>query len=95
MSHGIHKDDPKRWFYVQDTGGGESSLIVFGNSGEQFVSELLTGQHILGDYLTEQELEIEVNLIANSADYYKNAVEGSSEKFQCPSQLYQPLPPPV
>ena len=93
MSHGIHKDNPKRWFYIQDEGTRESSLIVFGNSGQQFISELITGQHIIVACLTEEELEIEVNLIANIADYYKTSVEDSNAKFQGPSELYEPIVP--
>jgi hypothetical protein len=94
MSHGIHKDDPKRWFYAQDESTGESSLIVFGNGGEQFISEIITGQHIFVTYLTEKELETGVNLIANIADYYKTSIENSNGKFQGPSGLYEPFPIP-
>ena len=94
MSNHINKDDPKRWFYVQSDSSGESSLICFGFSGEQFISETITGQFLLEVYLTERELEIEVNLIAGSSNYYELAVENNSSKFQGPSTLYTPNIPP-
>ena len=94
MSNHIDKNDPKRWFYVQTDSSGESSLTCFGNSGAQFVSETITGQFSLEAYLTEKELETEVNTIAGNSEYYKNSVEGSFVKFQEPSGLYEPFPVP-
>ena len=88
MSNHIDKDDEKRWFYVQNNGSGEQSVIVFGNSGERYVTELLTGEPILQTYLTEQELELAVNTIANDSEYYQNCVETESEKFVAPSTIY-------
>ena len=89
MSNHIDKDDPKRWFYVQDNGTGETSLILFGNLGEVGVSELESGQPIVVNYLTEQELESAVNTIADNSEYYKDAVELESNKFMMPSGIYE------
>ena len=89
MSNQIDKDDPKRWFYVQDNGTGESSLILFGNLGEVDIAELISGQAIVMNYLTEQELETEVNIIAGNDEYYKDAVELESNKFMMPSGIYE------
>ena len=89
-NHIIDKDNPKRWFNVQKSGTGADSLAVFGNVGLQGETELETGeQHTLAAYLTEDELEIAVDGIAGSADYYKDAVEGGSYKFQMPSEKYE------
>lgn len=90
MSNHIDKDDPKRWFYVQDNGTGETSLVLFGNLGEVDKGELITGQAIVVNYLTEQELETQVNNIADETnEYYKNAVETESNKFMIPSEIYE------
>tara|TARA_R110000824_G_scaffold32024_1_gene103701 strand:- start:15 stop:296 length:282 start_codon:yes stop_codon:yes gene_type:complete len=88
MSNHIHKDDPNRWFIVQNNATGEESLIVFGHAGDQGVNELVTGEPILLDYLTEDEVEIKVNDIAGIANYYKDAVETGNSKFQLPSGKY-------
>ena len=95
MSNHIDKDNPKRWFYVQQDATGESSLTCFGYSGDQFISETITGQFLLEAYLTERELEIEVNLIAGSSNYYELAVQNYSDKFCYPSTLYTANTPPV
>lgn len=89
MSNHIDKDDPKRWFYVQDNGTGESSLILFGNLGEVDIAELISGQAIVMNYLTEEELETEVNIISGDPEYYKNSVETESNKFMMPSGIYE------
>ena len=88
MSNHIHKNDPNRWFIIQDNETGEESLILFGSAGSQGVNELVSGQPILLDYLTEDELEIKVNEIADIPNYYKDAVESGSSKFQLPSGKY-------
>ena len=90
MSHSISKNNPNRWFLVQDSGTGESSIILFGSAGEQGVNQLVTGQPVLLDYLTEDELEIKVNDVTGISDYYKDAVESGSPKFQLPSGKYLP-----
>ena len=87
MSHGIHKDDVNRWFLVYDNDQGELGFVLFGYVGAIDVNELETGQPNILSYLTEDELEIYLDNIAG-ADYYKNAVESQSEKFQPPSQKY-------
>ena len=89
MSKHINKNDPKRWYYIQDNGSGENSLISFGNLGDIGNSELRSGQPILVNYLTEQELETAVNDIAGDTEYYKNAVETESNKFMMPSNIYE------
>lgn len=87
MSHGIHKDDVNRWFLVSNTTPGEPGFVLFGYAGDFDVNELETGQPNLLSYLTEDELETYLDNIAG-ADYYKDAVESDSPKFQGPSQKY-------
>ena len=87
MSHAIHKDDVNRWFLVYDNDEGELGFVLFGYVGAIDVNELVTGQPNILAFLTEDELEIYLDNIAG-ADYYKNAVESQSEKFQGPSQKY-------
>jgi len=87
MSHGIHKDDVNRWFLVYNNDEGELGFVLFGYVGPIDVNELETGQPNILSYLTEDELEIYLDNIAG-ADYYKNAVESKSDKFQPPSQKY-------
>ena len=91
MSNHIGKDNPKRWVYVKTNESGESSLSCFGYIGEQGVNEIETGFPVLEGFLTEQELEIEVNLIADIPDYYKDSVETESNKFLAPSGIYDPI----
>ena len=88
MSNHIDKNDPKRWFYVQNNGTGEASLICFGNLGEVGGNELETGQVIVTNFLTEEELQSAVNTIAENPEYYMDAVELESDKFMMPSGLY-------
>ena len=87
MSHAIHKDDVNRWFLVYDNDPGELGFVLFGYVGAIDVNELETGQPNILSYLTEDELETYLDNITG-ADYYKNAVESDSEKFQPPSQKY-------
>lgn len=88
MSEQINRDDPKRWFIIQNNESGEESIIVFGNAGNQGETELTTGQPILLNYLTETELQTKVNEVTGIPDYYKDAVELADDKFQKPSGLY-------
>ena len=88
MSHHIEKDNPNRWFLIQNSGTSEPSIILFGSAGDQWVNEQVTGQPNLLDYLTEGELETEVNTVAGIPDYYKDSVETESRKFQGPSGIY-------
>ncbi len=93
-NHIIEKDNPKRWFNVQKSGTGADSLAVFGYVGPLGKTQLETGeQHTLSSYLTEDELEIAVDGIGGT-DYYKDAVEGGSDKFQMPSGKYESPGPP-
>ena len=93
-NHIIEKDNPKRWFNVQKSGTGADSLAVFGYVGPVGVGQLETGeQHTLDSYLTEDELEIAVDGIGGT-DYYKDAVESGSDKFQGESGKYPNPGPP-
>tara|TARA_Y100000310_G_scaffold186645_1_gene186792 strand:+ start:1166 stop:1459 length:294 start_codon:yes stop_codon:yes gene_type:complete len=94
MSNSISKNNPNRWFLIQDSGTGESSIIVFGKAGKQGVNQLVTGQPNLVTYLTEDELEIEVNNVAGIPNYYKDAVESGNDRFMGVSGKYTPTPPP-
>lgn len=87
MSHAIHKDDVNRWFLVYDNDEGELGFVLFGYVGAIDVNELVTGQPNILSYLTEDELEIYLDNIAGE-NYYKDAVESQSNKFQPPSQKY-------
>ena len=90
MAHGIHKDDINRWFLVYDNDLGEESFILFGYVGPINVNELSTGQPNILSFLTEDELEIYLDNIAGD-NYYKDAVETISDKFQGPSVKYEPI----
>jgi len=90
MSHAIHKDDINRWFLVYDNDTGEESFILFGYVGPININELSTGQPNILSFLTEDELEIYLDSIAGD-NYYKDAVETSSDKFQGPSGKYEPI----
>ena len=90
MAHGIHKDDINRWFLVYDNDPGEESFILFGYVGPINVNELSTVQPNILSFLTEDELEIYLDNIAGD-NYYKDAVETSSDKFQGPSGKYEPI----
>lgn len=89
MSHTINKNDDHRWFLVQTNGSGIESIVIFGNLGEVGTTELATGQEILLAYLTEDELEAEINEITGIENYYKDAVESDNEKFIMPSLKYE------
>ena len=91
MSNHIGKDNPKRWAYVKTNESGETSLSCFGYIGALGVTEIETGLPVIEGFLTEQELEIEVNLIADIPDYYKDSVETESNKFLAPSGIYDPI----
>ena len=91
MSKKITKDDPNRWFLVQSDTAGEEGISCFGYVGEQGSNELETGKPNLASYLTEQELEIQVNTIADIPNYYKDAVEDGNPKFVGESGIYEAL----
>ena len=90
MAHGIHKDDINRWFLVYDNDEGKEGFVLFGFVGPIDINQIMTGQPNFLPFLTEDELEIYLDNIAG-AGYYKNAVESESEKFQGPSQKYEPV----
>ncbi len=85
----ITLDNPNRWFFVMN-GEGEVGLVVFGYAGDQGATQVKTGQPTINAFLTEDALETFVNEDVGIADYYKDAVESESSKFQGPSQKYQP-----
>ena len=86
----ITKSNPNRWFFVSDVA---EMFNVFGYAGDVDVSEVVTGQPNIGAFLTEDELEVYVDTETGIANYYKDAVENSSEKFQGPSGKYNPIIP--
>jgi len=88
----ITKNNPNRWFYVIN-GDGEADIIVFGYAGDQGVTEVVTGQPTINAFLTEDELENFIDSDAGIPNYYKDAVENESVKFQGPSNKYEPIPP--
>ena len=89
MSNHIDKDNPNRWVLIQNDSTGEQSIVSFGYIGEQGKTELETGLPTLSSYLTEQELEIAVDTVAEDNEYYKNAVETDSGKFFGVSGIYE------
>jgi|TARA_Y100000310_G_scaffold170383_1_gene170524 hypothetical protein len=89
MGH-ISKTQENRWFVIQDNESGEPGIILFGHISLEL--ELDTGQPNLTVFLTEDELEIEVNNTAGIANYYKDAVESGSDKFQGESGKYSNPP---
>jgi len=86
----ILKEDPKRWFLVYNNDSGETSFILFGWVGPVNVNQLISGQPNILAFLTEDELEIYLDTLAGE-NYYKDAVETSSDKFQGPSGKYEPI----
>ena len=84
----IEKDNPNRWFYAKVEGTGEDSLKVFGYVGLQGKTELETGLPILETFLTEEELQIAVDDIAGTDNYYQNQIEIDSSKFTGESGIY-------
>jgi hypothetical protein len=90
MAHGIHKDDINRWFLVYDNDEGAEGFVLFGFVGPIDINQIMTGQPNFLPFLTEDELESYLDNIAGE-NYYKNAVETQSPKFQGPSQKYEPI----
>ncbi len=89
MSNHVDKDNPNRWALIQNNNTGEESIVSFGYVGEQGQTELETGLPNLTSYLTEQELETQVNTVAEDNEYYKNTVENDSGKFFGQSGIYE------
>jgi hypothetical protein len=87
----ITKENPNRWFLVTNS-DLETGFVIFGNVGPVNETELDTGQLNIYTFLTEDELEEYVDNIAGQ-EYYKNAVENNSPKFQLPSDKYIPIIP--
>ena len=89
MSNHIDKDNPNRWALIQNDSTGEQSIVSFGYIGEQGETELESGLPNVTSYLTEQELEIAVDIAADNPEYYRNAVETDSGKFFGVSGIYE------
>ena len=87
----IDKNNPKRWVLVQDNNIGINSFKCFGNIGEIGVVQLATNQPRVKTYMTEDEVEVEVNTITSDSNYYRNAVETSSPLFTGISGKYPPI----
>lgn len=84
----IEKNDPKRWFIVKKLENTGDSIKGFGNSP---MGDLLsTGQPELLQYLTEEELQLEVNKISGQEEYYKlvATAEVDSQKYIGISKIY-------
>lgn len=88
--HEILKDNPNRWFLVYDNAPGEASFVLFGYVGPINVNQLVSGQPNILAFFTEDELEDYLDDIAGSG-FYKDAVEGQSDRFQGPSGKYEPI----
>jgi hypothetical protein len=84
----IGKNNPNRWFYAKIVGTGEDSLKVFGYVGPLGKTALETGLPILVTFLTEEELQIAVDNIAGTDNYYQNQIEIDSSKFTGESGIY-------
>ena len=69
MSNHIDKDNPNRWALIQNDSTGEQSIVSFGYIGEQGETELESGLPNVTSYLTEQELEIAVDIAADNPEY--------------------------
>ena len=82
----LTKTQANRWFIVQSADSGEPGIVLFGHIPLEL--QLETGQPNLTVFLTEDELEIEVNNITGITDYYKDTVESGSDKFQGESGKY-------
>jgi len=83
----ITKDNPSRWFLIYDNDESKEGFVLFGYVGAINVNELSTGQPNILAFLTEDELEDYIDNIAGE-NYYKDAVETESPKFQPPSGKY-------
>ena len=88
----ITKDNPNRWFFVMN-GEGETGLVLFGYAGDLGITEVVTGQPTISAFLTEDELEVFINEDVGIENYYKDAVESDSNKFQGPSGKYTSILP--
>ena len=89
---GISKNDIHRWVLVRSTSNpGSDSFRCFGGLGPVGTSGISGKQPIFMGYMTEDELETEVNSIAGDSNYYKDAVETSNPLFIGNSGKYTPI----
>jgi hypothetical protein len=88
---GVSKDNIHRWVLARNiTDPGASSFKCFGGLGPVGSKGLSVRQQIIKSYMTEDELETEINRIAGDSNYYKDAVETSSSLFIGESGKYTP-----
>jgi hypothetical protein len=90
----ISKDNPNRWFYISNDVSTIEGLVLCGYVGVIGVSQLATGEPNILSFVSEEDLETYVNTLSGIADYYEQLVLHDSDKFQEPSTIYEPLPPP-
>jgi len=79
---GVSKDNIHRWVLARNiTDPGADSFKCFGGLGPVGTQGISVRQPIIKSYMTEDELETEINRIAGDSNYYKDAVETSSPVF--------------
>ena len=87
----IEKSNPERWVMARNiTDPGAASFKCFGNIGPINITQFSVVQPIVETYMTEDELETEVNSIAGDSNYYKDAVETLNPLFMGESGKYTP-----
>tara|TARA_Y100001963_G_scaffold132845_1_gene191867 strand:- start:346 stop:633 length:288 start_codon:yes stop_codon:yes gene_type:complete len=85
----IEKNNPERWVVARNiTYPGAASFKCFGNIGPVNETEFSVVQSIVKTYMTEDELETEINRIAGDSNYYKDAVETDNPVFIGESEKY-------
>jgi hypothetical protein len=78
----IEKSNPERWVLARNiTDPGAASFKCFGYIGPINRTQFSVVQPIVETYMTEDELETEVNSIAGDSNYYKDAVETLNPLF--------------
>ena len=78
----IEKSNPERWVVARNiTDPGAASFKCFGNIGPVNETQFGVVQPIVKTYMTEDELEAEINRIAGDSNYYKDAVETWNRLF--------------
>ena len=88
----VEKSNPERWVVARNiTDPGAASFKCFGNIGPVNKTQLAIVQPIVKTYMTEDELEAEINRIAGDSNYYEDAVETVSPLFIGISGKYTPL----
>ena len=89
---GVSKNNIHRWVLARNiTDPGASSFKCFGGLGPVGSQGLSVRQPIIKSYMTEDELETEINRIAGDSNYYKDAVETGNPVFIGISGKYTPI----